>query len=61
MITLTDRLKAIERFVLEHRPPPEIRTHLHLLSEHLEMEDSLLAKIARIEDEKAKLRRNFRR
>ncbi len=39
---LIEHLKAIERFVLDHKPPPEIRTHLRLLREHLEADDSLL-------------------
>jgi len=44
---LTEHLKAIERFVLDHKPPPEIRTHLHVLEEHLEADDSLLDRIAK--------------
>jgi len=43
---LIAHLKAIEQFVLDHKPPYEIRTHLDVLQEHLEAEDSLLDRIA---------------
>lgn len=55
MIKLADRFKAIEQFVLEHKPPMELRTHLHLLTEHLEMEDSLLDQIAKKDASHAKV------
>ncbi|MGD0536058.1 MAG: hypothetical protein ABSC03_00295 [Verrucomicrobiota bacterium] len=44
---LTEHLKAIEQFVLDHKPPHEIRTHLVILQQHLEADDSLLDRIAK--------------
>jgi hypothetical protein len=55
MIKLAERLKAIEQFVLGHKPPPDIRTHLHVLQEYLEMEDSLLDRIATNDTSHAKI------
>ena len=43
---LADELKAIEQFVLDHKPPPEIRAQIHILQEHLDADDSLLDRIA---------------
>lgn len=52
---LTEHLNAIEQFVLNHRPPSEVRTHLHVLQQHLEMDDSLLDRIANKDAEIAKV------
>src|ERR1035437_6610718 len=52
---LIEHLKIIEQFVLDHKPPREIRTHLDVLKQHLEMEDSLLDQIAEKEVAHAKI------
>ncbi len=57
---LTDRLKQIEQFALDHKPPSEVRRHFDFLLEHLEMDDSLIERMATKDADHAKMIANLK-